>query len=44
MDGGKGWSSLIEGLPKTQRLLGDCKAGASNHFGEEFNEQKDCRL
>jgi len=26
------------------KIAGRCKAGANNHFGEEFDEQKDSRL
>ncbi len=33
-----------KGLAENAKIDGSCKAGANNHFGEEFHEQKDCRL
>jgi hypothetical protein len=32
------------GFAENTEIAGRCKAGASNHFGEEFDEQEDCRL
>jgi hypothetical protein len=32
------------GLAENAKIAGRFKAGASNHLGEEFDEQKDCRL
>jgi hypothetical protein len=31
-------------LAENTKIAGKRRAGASNHFGEEFDEQKDCRL
>jgi hypothetical protein len=32
------------GFAENTEIAGRRKAGASNHFGEEFDEQEDCRL
>jgi hypothetical protein len=41
---GKGIERAHLELPGNRKIVGRCTAGTSNHFGEVFDEQKDCRL